>query len=227
MGKLTVYGMDVGYLHRTVLTGVAFVVPSGQVVGLIGRNGSGKSTLLRSLAGLCPVHRGRVWIDETEIGASWPAWRRARFGLRYLPQGHRVFTNLTVGEHYALSRVVPAPRSEVVLKNGRWMIPELKAASLSGGERQMLGLECILTYGAQIVLLDEPTVGLAPTLVEGLVERVRYLASRGAAILIAEHNFSALLAACDSVLGVCQGKLEVIGKSDDLTEAALATFLAT
>jgi branched-chain amino acid transport system ATP-binding protein len=199
---LEVADLSAGYRTGTVLAGVSLTVAEGEVVALLGRNGMGKSTLLRAIAGLRPplVTRGSVRVAGTETSAL-AAYRVARHGVSLVPQGRRVFGSLTVEENL---RVVARP--------GQWdaervfeLFPRLRerrtqaSATLSGGEQQMLAIGRSLMTNPRLLLMDEPSEGLAPAVLDLITDRLGQLKLQGQAVLLAEQNVDLALEVADQV----------------------------
>jgi branched-chain amino acid transport system ATP-binding protein len=191
MTFLQVRGLVSGYDRGTVLHGLDLDVDAGAVLGLLGRNGVGKSTLVMTLAGLVPPSAGSVRVDGREL-AGRRADRIARAGVALVPQGRRVWATLTVAEHLALASGS---------RTGTWtvdtvldLLPRLAerrrqyAGRLSGGEQQMLAVARALLTNPRLVLLDEPSEGLAPAVVDQIADVVRTLRDEGVAVLLVEQD---------------------------------------
>ncbi len=175
-----------------VLHGLAFHVDHGEVVTLLGRNGAGKTTTMKSLVGLVDRRTGSVAFEKTEI-IHLPPHRIARLGVAYCPEDRGIFSSLSVAENLELPpQVLPdgLPVSEIFE-----MFPNLKerlssyGTRLSGGEQQMLAIARILRTGAKFLLLDEPTEGLAPVIVQQIGRTIRRLKAAGFTLLLVEQNF--------------------------------------
>ena len=190
---LAVHDLHAYYGASHVLHGISFSVRRGEVVTLLGRNGAGKTTTLRSLIGLVRRRTGSIRIDGTEtVGLT--ADRIARLGMAYCPEERAIFTNLTVAENLELPPVLrPGGLSLAEIYE---LFPNLKerlrsgGTRLSGGEQQMLAIGRILRTGANILLLDEPTEGLAPIIIEEIGVVMEKLKQRGFTILLVEQNFA-------------------------------------
>jgi urea ABC transporter ATP-binding protein UrtE len=190
-----------------VLVGVNLEVGEGEVVAVLGRNGMGKTTLLRTLMGLLPARGGSIlWQRGQQDGqeiSKLPAHLRARLGLGYVPQGRDIFPGLTVSENLRLGGMAVGrngnQRVQDVLKLFPMLSEKLTArgASLSGGQQQLLALARALVSGPRILLLDEPSEGIQPSILEQIVERIRTINKQeGIAVLLVEQNlqFAAALA---------------------------------
>jgi len=200
---LQVTDLRAGYGSTPVLTGVNLQVAEGEVVALMGRNGMGKTTLLRTLMGLLPARGGTIlWNGDREI-SKLPTHVRARLGLGYVPQGRDIFPGLTVHENLRLggmaARQDGTRRLQEVLKLFPMLSEKLSArgASLSGGQQQLVALARALVSAPKVLLLDEPSEGIQPSILEQIVERIRTInRQEGVAVLLVEQNlqFAAALA---------------------------------
>jgi len=200
---LQVTDLRAGYGSTPVLTGVNLQVAEGEVVALMGRNGMGKTTLLRTLMGLLPARGGTIlWNGGQEI-SKLPTHVRARLGLGYVPQGRDIFPGLTVHENLRLggmaARQDGTRRLQEVLKLFPMLSDKLSArgASLSGGQQQLVALARALVSAPKVLLLDEPSEGIQPSILEQIVERIRTInRQEGVAVLLVEQNlqFAAALA---------------------------------
>jgi branched-chain amino acid transport system ATP-binding protein len=195
---LELEGVEAGYGLSRVLHGVSLRAEAGEVVSLLGRNGAGKSTTLKSIVGLVAVSGGRIRFDGREITGR-PTHEISRLGVGYVPEERRIFSDLTVAENLLVGRK----------GTGAWgaervydVFPKLRelagrrAGSLSGGEQQMLTVARTLMGNPRVVLLDEPSEGLAPVIVRALGEQIAALKREGLTILLSEQNlkFAARLA---------------------------------
>jgi branched-chain amino acid transport system ATP-binding protein len=198
------------YGNSHVLQGISLRMESGQVVGILGRNGMGKTTLVRSIIGFAPPRQGNVLFKERDITA-WPSNRVVNLGLGLVPQGRRVFPSLTVlenlrvankrnGGHWTVERVMELfPR----LRERR----EIRAGKLSGGEQQMLAIARGLMSNPELLLMDEPTEGLAPLLVREVGRVIENLKSQGLSILLVEQNLPLALRVSDHVHILSRGRI--------------------
>ncbi len=189
---LKVAGLESWYGESHILHGMDFEVGKGQIVTLLGRNGAGKTTTLRSIMGLVKQRKGSVTFDGTEtIGL--PANQIARKGIAFCPEERGIFASLSVRENLMLPPVVADGGMSVERVYDLFPILETRGASqgtkLSGGEQQMLAIARILRTGARLLLLDEPTEGLAPVIVEKIGEIIKKLKEEGFTILLVEQNF--------------------------------------
>jgi branched-chain amino acid transport system ATP-binding protein len=198
------------YGDSHILQGISLSMESGQVVGILGRNGMGKTTLIRSIIGFTPPRRGRVLFKERDI-TGWPSNRVVGLGLGLVPQGRRVFPSLTVDENLA----VAAKRNGGPWTSARVMelFPRLRerrenrAGKLSGGEQQMLAIARALMTNPELLLMDEPTEGLAPLLVREVGGVIENLKSQGLSILLVEQNLPLALRLADQVHVLSRGRI--------------------
>jgi ABC-type branched-subunit amino acid transport system ATPase component len=192
---LAVAGVHAGYGRSIVLRDVSLEVPPGTVACLMGRNGAGKTTLLRALMGVLPK-TGRVQLDGVDI-TSWSGHRINAAGMVWVPQDDSVFPGLTVREHLVLA--VGGRRTDDAIDAAAGLFPILgrrldqQAQTLSGGERKALGIAQALIVRPKVVLMDEPTEGVAPIVVEQLIPAIRVL-TESAAVLLVEQNIDTALA---------------------------------
>jgi branched-chain amino acid transport system ATP-binding protein len=192
MSALALQDCDVFYGKAQALHHVSFDVAAGEVVSLIGRNGAGKSTLLKAAIGLNAVPSGRRLMGDRDITALKP-YELGRLGLAFVPENRRIFPNLTVEENLKIATVM-GRKGPWSLERIYQLFPRLleRAAqggdTLSGGEQQMLAVGRGLLTNPEVLLLDEPTEGLAPLIVEQLIEAIRTINAEGVAIVLVEQN---------------------------------------
>jgi branched-chain amino acid transport system ATP-binding protein len=192
MSALALQDCDVFYGKAQALHHVSIDVAAGEVVSLIGRNGAGKSTLLKAAIGLNAVHSGRRLMGDRDITALKP-YELGRLGLAFVPENRRIFPNLTVEENLRIATVM-GRKGPWSLERIYQLFPRLleRAAqggdTLSGGEQQMLAIGRGLLTNPEVLLLDEPTEGLAPLIVEQLIEAIRTINAEGVAIVLVEQN---------------------------------------
>jgi branched-chain amino acid transport system ATP-binding protein len=191
--QLRLEDVSAGHAGGTHLHEISLSLQAGSIHAVLGHNGAGKSTLLHTIAGLIRVRSGRILLGDRDL-TSLPAHRRCRAGIGYVPQGARVFSSLTVGEHLAIAQRRPRSgqdRPEWTRSMVLDQLPQLgkrlhhRGAQLSGGEKQMVAIARALLAQPRLLLLDEPTEGLAPTVVEEIHKTVTALAGEGIAILLA------------------------------------------
>ena len=189
---LSVKDVHAWYGESHILHGMTFDVRKGEVVTLLGRNGAGKTTTMRAIMGIIRQREGSIRLKDTET-VRLPSNRIARLGIAYCPEERGIFASLTVRENLTLPPVIGP--SGLSLEQVHEMFPRLKergasqGTKLSGGEQQMLAIARILRTGAELLLLDEPTEGLAPVIVQQIGDVIRSLRARGFTVLLVEQNF--------------------------------------
>jgi len=206
---LIVKNLYAGYGHVKVIRDGCLTVPAGKVVGLVGRNGAGKTTFLSALSGLIPDVSGEIILHDEQIGGI-PSFKRVRAGLGVVPSGGRLFKSLTVEENLTIGN----PNfSEADLAEILRLFPELEklltrhAGKLSGGERQMVAIGRALMLKPRMLLLDEPSEGLAPIVVLRLADAIKQLREKGMSMLIAEQNVKFTDLICDSWFAIDKGAI--------------------
>ena len=208
------------YGELTAVDQVSLDLTAGELVLLLGTNGAGKSSLMKGVVGLVPLAGGRITLDGVDLG-SMPPSRRVRAGLGYLPEGRGVFPTLTVEENM-LSGVPKRAARSAVLERSYGQFPRLGerrrqvAGSLSGGEQQMLSLSRALAGDPKLLLLDEPSLGLAPAVVGDLFESIARLRDEGMTILLVEQFAHAALRIADRAGVMVRGQLARVGAAADL-----------
>lgn len=220
--QLQVEGIHTSYGLSQVLFGVSFTVAPGQVVSLIGRNGVGKTTTMRSIIGLTPPRRGRIVFEGQDI-TGWPAHRVAKLGIGFVPEDRRIFPELTVWENLDIARR-PAAEGRDGWDEHRVfdLFPDLREIQkraggvLSGGQQQMLTIARCLMGNPRLILLDEPSEGLAPRVVENLRDQVQLLKETGISLLLAEQNLGFVLHLSDYCHIMEKGEIKYSGTPADL-----------
>ncbi len=205
---------------------VSLSVAEGAAVALVGANGAGKSTVARVVSGLVRPTAGTVRFDGLDV-TRWPAWRIARLGLTHAPEGRAVFATLTVEENLRLGlrAAVGRRRREAALRRALAAFPRLEerrrqlAGTLSGGEQRMLALARILAAPTRLVVVDEPTMGLAPTVVAEVLEALRAVRAAGSALLVVEQHLGRTLELADEAVALSQGRVTYRGPATGLAEA--------
>jgi branched-chain amino acid transport system ATP-binding protein len=223
---LEVRDLDVAYGEFTAVRGVSFSVGSGDLVTIIGANGAGKSTILRALMGLQRPRSGAILYQGREITAE-PAHRRARLGISLVPEGRRILPELSVEENLRLGAyALPRARVAPALDEAYRLFPRLReraaqpGKTLSGGEQQMLAIARSLMGRPQLLLLDEVSLGLMPTLVEQTFDTIRALHGKGATILLVEQNARKALAVATHGYVLETGSITLSGSAADLAADA-------
>lgn len=219
---LTVEGLRSRYGRIEVLHGIDLTVSSGEIVAIVGANGAGKTTLLRCLSGVQPITDGQV-IFRGETYIRTPAHRRLRHGLAHVPEGRQIFTNLTVEENLRLGAFLfTDDRVDRDMAAAFAMFPVLKekrtltAGGLSGGQQQMLAIARALMGRPSCLLLDEPSMGLAPLLVRQIFDVVGGLRDLGVTVLLVEQNAHGALQVADRAYVMETGRITMSGPSRDL-----------
>ncbi|HZB47299.1 MAG TPA: ABC transporter ATP-binding protein [Pyrinomonadaceae bacterium] len=220
---LTLENISVGYGAIRALKGVSMRVEQGEVVTLIGANGAGKTTTLRTITGLLTPTEGRVTFEGEEIGGK-PTHKLVARGISMSPEGRGVFANLTVRENLQMGAYLKKNKSEIAedLERGFHMFPRLKeresqkAGTLSGGEQQMLAMARALMSRPRLLLLDEPSLGLAPLVVHTIFEAIDEIRGKGTTILLVEQNAHAALKHSDRAYVLETGKIVMEGPSNEL-----------
>jgi branched-chain amino acid transport system ATP-binding protein len=225
---LAVDGLNSFYGRAHILFDVALDVAPGEVVALLGRNGAGKSTTFKSLVGLVTPTAGRIAFEGRPI-AGLAAHRIARLGIGYVPEERRIFADLSVAENLEVGRQPPRAGLQPWTPERLFdLFPNLRAMQnrpggrMSGGEQQMLAVARTLMGNPKLLLLDEPSEGLAPVIVDQMAETVRILKREGVAVLLSEQNLRFAGAVADRAYVLEQGRVRHHGTMD----AAVAAFLA-
>ncbi|MBN1356657.1 ABC transporter ATP-binding protein [bacterium] len=197
MSVLRVENVVSGYGSMEVLHGLTLEVEEGKIVSVLGPNGSGKTTLLRTIFGIVNPRQGRICFKEQDISGSSPE-NVVRSGISYVPQEENVFPNLTVQENLEIGAFIRKDDIRHRIDETFELFPDLterrrsRAGELSGGMRQMLAIGRALMLNPEMLLLDEPSTGLAPFLVENIFAKIKMLNARGVTILVVEQNAQAL-----------------------------------
>ena len=213
---LEVAGLEASYGHAQALAGISFTVASGEAVVLLGRNGAGKSTTLKAIMGLEVERRGHIVLDGRPID-QLATHRIAQAGIGYVPEDRRIFAGLTVAENLAVGRQA-ARAGHAWSEPAIWeLFPPLeairdrRAGHLSGGEQQMLAMARTLMGNPRLLLLDEPSEGLAPVILERIAEAVRTLRARGLGLVVSEQNLAFARGFADRVLILETGVVRFAG----------------
>ncbi|HEY8414331.1 MAG TPA: ABC transporter ATP-binding protein [Thermaerobacter sp.] len=223
MALLELEGVHVYYGHVHALKGIDLVVEEGEIVALLGANGAGKSTTLRAISGLVRPRRGRITFRGQDL-TRLPAHRLPALGIAHAPEGRRIFGPLTVDENLTLGAYQRRdPRA--VEETRRWvfdLFPRLKerrrqlAGTMSGGEQQMLAIGRALMSAPKLLLLDEPSLGLAPLLVRQIFETIREINRQGVTVLLVEQNARAALRLAHRAYVLETGRVALAGPSGEL-----------
>ena len=218
MTALAIHGLHVSYGRIAVVHGIDLAVPQGAVVCLIGANGAGKTSIMRAISGLVRPRAGRILFDGADI-AGRPAHRIAASGLRQVPEGRQCFAELTVAENLEIGAYLVPGKAEIARRRDAVLarFPRLRerltqfAGSLSGGEQQMLAIGRALMGAPRLLLLDEPSMGLAPLFVEEIFAIIAALKADGTTILLVEQNASAALDVADHAYVLETGRIVLEG----------------
>jgi branched-chain amino acid transport system ATP-binding protein len=228
---LEVRGLTAGYGKVTVLRGVDFRAEGGQITCLMGRNGVGKSTFLKCLMGLVSATEGSILLDGVAL-QTLPAHEVPKRGLAYVPQGRRLFGPLTVAENLAVGGLVRGNDAKT-LAEVLALFPRLKerltqtSQTLSGGEQQMLAIARALCLRPKVLLLDEPTEGLQPSMVSLIQDAIRTLKAQGVAVVLVEQRVESVLKLADRVAFMQAGRVEETRDAKGLraTDPVFRTFV--
>jgi branched-chain amino acid transport system ATP-binding protein len=208
---LEVSELAAGYGRIPILGGVSFSVARGEFVGILGHNGMGKTTLLRALMGYIPATAGRVVLEDDDVTRVEP-YRRARAGMGYVPQGREIFPGLSVRDNLRLGAVGRPRDEDVAIGSALETFPRLKplidrpGGALSGGEQQLLAIARCLAGNPRLILLDEPTEGIQPSIIDEIAETLLGLRSRGGlTMILVEQNLDFIATLSERVLIIQKG----------------------
>jgi branched-chain amino acid transport system ATP-binding protein len=222
---LEVKDLAVAYGGIAAVKGIALEARAGQAVSLIGANGAGKTTTLRALSGLLKARAGSMRFEGREL-LNAPAHRIARLGIAHVPEGRQIFANMTVAENLRMGAYLAASGQEIEARRDRVLarFPRLAerlgqlAGLLSGGEQQMLAMGRALMGRPKLLLLDEPSMGLAPLFVEEIFRIIAELKAEGQAILLVEQNASAALDISDYAYVLENGQIRLKGPAAEIAQ---------
>jgi branched-chain amino acid transport system ATP-binding protein len=224
---LNVEGLGTGYGRIPILNGVSFAVKIGEFIGILGHNGMGKTTLLKALMGFLPATAGTVRFDGQDITAAEP-YQRARLGLGYVPQGREIFPGLTVYDNLRMGCTKETGGGQDIIEEVLEEFPRLKplldrsGGALSGGEQQLLALARCLCGRPRLILLDEPTEGIQPSIIEEIVEVLQRLRDKsGLTMILVEQNLDFIAALSRRILIIQKGTITRELRPDDLADASL------
>ena len=224
---LDVQGLRTGYGRIPILNGVSFTVKVGEFIGILGHNGMGKTTLLKALMGYLPATGGLIRFDGDDVTAAEP-YQRARLGLGYVPQGREIFSGLTVYDNLRMGCTKQAGSEQDTIAEVLEEFPRLKplldrsGGALSGGEQQLLALARCLCGRPRLVLLDEPTEGIQPSIIDEIVEILLQLRNkRGLTMILVEQNLDFIAALSKRILIIQKGAITREVRPDDLGDPSL------
>jgi branched-chain amino acid transport system ATP-binding protein len=218
---LRVESLSVAYGAILALRGVDFEVQAGEIATLIGSNGAGKSTLLRAVSGLLRPRSGRIWFEGVDITAE-RADRRVARGISQVPEGRRIFANLTVRENLQMGAYLRDARDSSAYERALALFPRLRerlgqsAGTLSGGEQQMLAIGRALMAQPRLLLLDEPSLGLAPLLVQQIFAIIQEINAQGTTVVLVEQNARQALRVAQRAYVLETGVVTLSGSAPDL-----------
>jgi branched-chain amino acid transport system ATP-binding protein len=217
---LRVDGVVAGYGPVEVLRGLSLGIDAGEVVGMLGRNGAGKTTALKAIMGLVRPKRGSIQLDGAEL-TGIPAHHVPKHGIAYVPQGRRLFGELTVEENLRIGQMVRDAGRDTI----DWalsLFPILvermpqRSRDLSGGEQQMLAVARALCAEPKVLLMDEPTEGLMPSMISKMIDTIAALRDRGVAVLLVEQKVDVALAVADRIAFLDNGTIAQAATPDEL-----------
>ncbi len=223
MSMLEIKDLEVYYGMIQAIKGVSFDVNEGEVIALIGANGAGKTTILHTITGLLNAKKGSVWFEGKDI-TKVPAHKIVSMGMAHVPEGRRVFANLTVLQNLKMGAYTRKDKNEIdqTLENIYKRFPRLKerqnqlAGTLSGGEQQMLAMGRALMSHPKIILMDEPSMGLSPIFVNEIFDIIKSFSAGGTTVLLVEQNAKKALSIADRAYVLETGKIVLSGKASDL-----------
>lgn len=232
---LDVADLRAGYGRMPILHGVSFRLAAGETVGILGHNGMGKSTLMKSLMGIVMPMDGRIMLEGQEI-TRLPSFERARRGVGYVPQGRLIFPGLTVRENLRMGAAHCGSREQEVIARTLESLPRLKplleriGGTLSGGEQQLLAIARSLCTEPRLLLLDEPTEGIQPSIIDLIVETLQILReARHLTMIVVEQNLDFIADLCQRVYLLQKGRIareltrEQLGEAELISEFVAAT----
>jgi branched-chain amino acid transport system ATP-binding protein len=215
---LKVEGLDVFYGDAQALDGVSLEVAQGTIVAIVGANGAGKTSLIRTIAGMQPPARGRILFRDQDIGG-WPSHRVCNAGIGQVAEGRQIFPSLTIAENLDMGAMLPRARAHRARNRERAfaLFPILAervrqaAGTLSGGEQQMLAIARCLMGAPELVMFDEPSLGLAPTLVQTVLSAIRDLNHEGLTCVLVEQNVALSLKLASHAYVLENGRITLSG----------------
>jgi urea transport system ATP-binding protein len=227
---LKVHNLSAAYGQSEVLHNIDISAQAGEIVALVGRNGMGKSTLMKSLIGVMPARSGRILIDGADL-SGLPSYERVARGLAYVPQGRQIFGTMTVKENIETGRIVTG-KTDIPVEIFE-LFPILRefarrrGGNLSGGQQQQLAIARALASEPKVLLLDEPTEGIQPSIIKDIARLLRQIRDlRNICILVCEQVLSFVLDIADRILVMEGGRIVHTDTREHVNEAEIARFLA-
>ena len=227
---LKIHNLSAAYGQSEVLHNIDISAQAGEIVALVGRNGMGKSTLMKSLIGVMPARSGRIVIDGTDL-SGLPSYQRVARGLAYVPQGRQIFGTMTVKENIETGRIVTG-KTDIPVEIFE-LFPILRefgrrrGGNLSGGQQQQLAIARALASEPKVLLLDEPTEGIQPSIIKDIARLLRQIRDlHNICILVCEQVLSFVLDIADRILVMEGGRIVHTDTREHVNEAEIARFLA-
>jgi urea transport system ATP-binding protein len=227
---ISVKNLQVCYGQSVVIPDMSFTAPQGEILGIVGRNGMGKSTLFRALIGMIPTRSGAITLNDKEI-TNQPSYKRVAQGIAYVPQGRMIFPYLNVYEN--LISGVSGPISEAAVDEIYTLFPVLqemrkrKGGNLSGGQQQQLAIGRALLTNPSVLLLDEPTEGIQPSIIKDISRSLREIRElKNLTIVVSEQVLSFVLDTCDNIMVIDKGKLVREDRRADVDAEQIKAMLA-
>ena len=227
---LEVHNLSAAYGQSEVLHAIDLSAHAGEIVALVGLNGMGKSTLMKSLIGVMPARSGQIVVDGVDV-AGLPSYQRVAHGLAYVPQGRQIFGTMTVKENIETGRVVTGKTD--IPKEIYELFPVLadfakrRGGNLSGGQQQQLAIARALASDPKVLLLDEPTEGIQPSIIKDMARLLREIRKiRNICIVVCEQVLSFVMDIADRILVMEGGRIVHANTRDQVDEAAVARYLA-
>ena len=226
MSLLTIENLEVFYGVINAIKGISFEVNEGEIIALIGANGAGKTTILNTITGLVPAKSGSIKFEDKDL-LKTPAHKIVSMGIAHVPEGRRIFQQLTVFENLKLGAYTRKDKKEIAdtLELVYERFPRLKerrtqiAGTLSGGEQQMLAMGRALMSKPKLLMLDEPSMGLAPILVQQIFDIIKELHDAGTTILLVEQNAEMALKIADRAYVLESGRITLSGTGAELAQS--------
>ena len=220
---IDIQNLKSGYNGMEILHGISFKVKPREIVAIIGPNGAGKSTLLKSIFNLCEIYSGKIFFNNKEL-THLPTYRLIKLGISYVPQGRQVFSNMTIRENLEMGGFAIKADIKKQISKIYDFFPFLKqrqkelATNLSGGEQQMLALGRALIQNPKLLLLDEPSLGLAPKIMKEIFKKIELINQQGASVIIVEQNAKKAVEVAHKTYVLEDGKIALEGGREILQD---------